>query len=215
MTKPAQSLAQQAYEALEGLLVTLALKPGAILTEGELMERLGLGRTPVREAIQRLANEGMLRVRPRRGIEVTPILHGDQIALLETRRELERLVAVKAAKRATPDQRKALRAAAARMDQAGAKHDLKRYLAADHACDELLEAASRNPYAMLALGPLRTQCRRLWVALQHAGDLPRLAGLHAELMRAVAEGKESLAARASDAILDELQQLATTALAMD
>jgi DNA-binding GntR family transcriptional regulator len=212
---PTRSLAQQAYDALETLLVTMQLEPGSVLTEGELMERLDLGRTPVREAIQRLATEGMLRVRPRRGIEVTPILHGDQMALLETRRELERLVATKASKRATPAQREALRAAAARMDRAGAKSDLKKYLATDHACDELLEAASRNPYAMLALGPLRTQCRRLWVAHQHAGDLPRLARLHAQLMRAVAEGHEKAAAKASDAILDELQALVTAALAMD
>jgi DNA-binding GntR family transcriptional regulator len=210
-----QSLSEQAYEALETLLVTLQLKPGALLTEAELMDRLALGRTPVREAIQRLASEGMLQVMPRRGIRVTPIHYGDQMALLETRRELERLVATKAAKRATPAQRDALREAATLMDKAAAKSDLKRYLAADHACDALLEEASRNPYAMLALGPLRTQCRRLWVAHQHQGDLPRFAALHASLMRAVADGKEREAGEASDQILDQLQAFVTSALAMD
>src|SRR5262249_41163847 len=161
----------------EALLVTLSLKPGAVLTEAELIERVGLGRTPVREAVQRLSTEGMLKVLPRRGIQVTPIHYGDQMALLETRRELERLVASKAAPPRTPDQRDAGLAVAARMEKAAEKQDLKLYLSADHDCDTLLGEAARNPYAIKALSPLRAQCRRLWVAHRHEGNLGRFAAL--------------------------------------
>jgi len=210
-----KSLAEQAYEALEALLVTLSLKPGAVLTEAELIERVNLGRTPVREAVQRLSAEGMLKVLPRRGIQVTPIHYGDQMALLETRRELERLVASKAARRATPEQRGALFAVAARMEKAADKTDLKLYLAADRECDALLGEAARNPYAMHALGPLRAQCRRLWVAHRHEGNLGKFAALHASLMRAVAEGKAARAAQASDKLLDELQVFVTKALVLE
>lgn len=209
-----KSLAQRAYESLETLLVTLQLKPGDLVTEAELMERLELGRTPVREAIQRLAAEGLLEVRPRRGIQVTPLHYGDAMALLETRRELERLVAAKAAQRATPAQREGLRKAASAMARAASRKDLKAYLAADHACDILLEEACRNPYAMQALAPLRTQCRRLWTALQHQGDLPRFAAIHGELMEAVAVGSEGRAAELSGRIVDQLQSMVSSALSL-
>lgn len=210
-----KSLAERASEALETLLVTLELKPGSVLTEAEIIERVGLGRTPVREAIQRLAAEGMLKVLPRRGIQVTPIHYGDQMALLETRRELERLVASKAARRSTPSQREALSAVAARMEKAAQKSDLKIYLEADHDCDAILGEAARNPYAIQALAPLRTQCRRLWYSHRHEGEIGRFAALHAALMRAVAEGKAAQAAQASDKLIDELQNFVTAALGMD
>ena len=68
MTSPVQSQAEQAYELLEEKLVTLELPPGAQVSEGRLIELIGLGRTPVREAIQRLAQQELLQVLPRKGL---------------------------------------------------------------------------------------------------------------------------------------------------
>ena len=99
------SLADRAYSDLEELIVTLRLAPGSAVSEAELSQRLGIGRTPIREALQRLARERLVTILPRRGIIVSEINVKSQLRLLEVRREVERLVAKNAARRATPEQR--------------------------------------------------------------------------------------------------------------
>ena len=69
----AQSLSDRAYYAIRELIVTLELAPGSIVSERELQDRLGVGRTPVREALQRLENERLVEVYPRRGIFVSNV----------------------------------------------------------------------------------------------------------------------------------------------
>ena len=90
--------AREAYRALERMIVTLELAPGSVATEGALIERLGLGRTPVREAIQRLAWEGLLEVRPRAGIAIAPLHAGDWLRVLDARRGVEVVLARSAAR---------------------------------------------------------------------------------------------------------------------
>src|SRR5258708_9067329 len=87
-----QSLTELAYAHLEELIVTLKLAPGRVVSEGELSVLTGIGRTPIREALQRLARERLVSILPRRGIIVTEINVGSQLKLLEVRRELERLI---------------------------------------------------------------------------------------------------------------------------
>ena len=83
---PPQSLTDRAYAEIEELIVTLRLAPGAPLSEAELSARLGIGRTPIREALQRLARERLVAIYPRRGVIVTEINVASQLRLLETRR---------------------------------------------------------------------------------------------------------------------------------
>jgi DNA-binding GntR family transcriptional regulator len=90
------SLAEQAYRVLEEQLVTLKLAPGELIAEKDLMSRANIGRTPVREAIQRLSAEGLLQVLPRKGLMVTPLRRTDLTRIIEARRVLERLMVVKA-----------------------------------------------------------------------------------------------------------------------
>src|SRR5580698_7581353 len=85
------TLTERAWRALEEEIVTLRIPPGSVVSEAGLSARLGLGRTPVREALQRLANEGLVQILPRRGIIVTEIDVAAQLRLLEVRREIERL----------------------------------------------------------------------------------------------------------------------------
>ena len=82
--------AARAYRILERMIVTLELAPASVATEGALIERVGLGRTPVREAIQRLAWEGLLEVRPRAGMAIAPLHAGDWLRVLDARRGVER-----------------------------------------------------------------------------------------------------------------------------
>ena len=80
---PAQSLTDLAYAHLEELIVTLKLRPGAVVSEGELSVLTGIGRTPIREALQRLARERLVSILPRRGIIVSEINVKSQLRLLE------------------------------------------------------------------------------------------------------------------------------------
>ena len=67
------SLAERAYHAIREMIVSLELRPGAVIDERGLMERLGIGRTPIREALRRLAQERLVEVYPRRGMFVTSV----------------------------------------------------------------------------------------------------------------------------------------------
>lgn len=100
-------MTDRAYRQIEEAIVTLRLRPGQVLSETQLADSLDMGRTPVREALQRLAREGMITVLPRRGALVSEINLSRQLMLLELRREIERLCARKAAQRALPEEREA------------------------------------------------------------------------------------------------------------
>src|SRR3954466_14959420 len=100
------TLTDRAYRELEEMIVTLQLLPGTVLSEQALSVRLKIGRTPIREALQRLARDGLVLIMPRRGIMVSEINLRLQLRLLEVRRELERLMAKLAAERATLDERR-------------------------------------------------------------------------------------------------------------
>src|ERR1700759_3571147 len=99
------TLTDRAYHELEEMIVTLQLSPGTVLSEQALALRLKIGRTPIREALQRLGRDGLGVVMPRRGIMVVEINLRLQLRLLEVRRELERLMATLAAERATAEER--------------------------------------------------------------------------------------------------------------
>src|SRR5258708_17323252 len=103
--EPADSLTEKAYRQIEELIVTLQVPPGAVVSEASLSERLAIGRTPIREALQRLARERLVVVLPRRGIMVSEINVRTQLRLLQVRLELERLIARSAARRAGEAQR--------------------------------------------------------------------------------------------------------------
>jgi DNA-binding GntR family transcriptional regulator len=105
---PTASLAQQAYYRLRDRIVTLRLAPGSLVNERELVEQLGVGRTPVREALHRLADDGLVEVYPRRGIYVGAVDVGDLRAISELRTELEGFAARLAAERRTPDDQTAI-----------------------------------------------------------------------------------------------------------
>src|SRR5207247_7827443 len=90
------------------MIVSLELRPGAVIDERALMERLGIGRTPTREALRRLAQERLVEVYPRRGMFVTSVEIRDLASLTEVRSLLESHVARLAAQRATDEDRSAL-----------------------------------------------------------------------------------------------------------
>jgi DNA-binding GntR family transcriptional regulator len=201
--EPAGSLTDRAYAQLEELIVTLRLAPGAVLSEGALAAQLALGRTPVREALQRLARESLVTILPRKGILVTEINPRKQLLVLEVRREIERLLARAGARRATAEERAAFTAIAEGMESAAQKNDDISFMRYDHELNGRIAAAAHNEYASRAIGLLHGLSRRFWyMHYKGAADLPLCARLHAELARRIAEGDPDGAAQASDRLVD-------------
>jgi DNA-binding GntR family transcriptional regulator len=202
-----QTLADQAYRELEEELTTLRIPPGAILSEAQLSERFGVGRTPVREALQRLAREGLVVIMPRRGVVVSEIDVAAQLRLLEVRRELERLMVRGAARRASKPQRKRFQQLASGMDRAARRADDLAFMRLDREFNLLLLEAAGNEFGAATLGMLSGLSRRFWYAhYKRAADLPRTARLHAAVARAIAGENEEGAAAASDELIDYIQE---------
>ena len=189
------------------MIVTLQVAPGASVSEQALAGRLGMGRTPIREALQRLAREGLVSVLPRRGILVTGIDVGRQLRLLEVRRELERLIARSAARRATAAERDAFRAVADAFERAANVNDDKAFMRTDREFNSLCSAASHNEFAAGAMQLMHSLSRRFWyIHYRQAADMPLTAKLHADIARAIAAGDEERSARASDKLLDAIEK---------
>jgi DNA-binding GntR family transcriptional regulator len=203
----AQSLTDRAYAELEELIVTLKLAPGAVVSETELAAHLGIGRTPIREALQRLARERLVTILPRRGIVVSEINVGRQLRLHEVRRELERLIARLAARRATDEQRTRFGELASSFEKSARVNDDVTFMRTDREFNLLCSAAAHNEFAAGAMGLLHGLSRRFWyVHYKQAADMPLTAKLHADIARAIADKDEKRAAAASDRLLDVIEK---------
>lgn len=198
-----RSLTAQAYERIEELIVQLELLPGTALSEAELSARLGIGRTPVREALQRLAREHLVQILPQRGVLVSALDIKRQLRLLETRREVERLVVRCAARRSTEPERQQFAELAREFNAAAKAKDQTRFMRADKAFNDLSLRAARNEFASGAMGLMHGLSRRFWfMHHRQADDTQPIAVLHARIAQAIGEGDEAQAAKALDALID-------------
>lgn len=125
---------QQAYQTLKGLVMDNTLKPSASYLEAELADRLGMSRTPVREAALQLESEGFLSIRPRHGITILPISIEDMTDIYELLTELEPYAAERVARNGLSSaQRDALIAHVNAMETALERDDLVQWANADEA----------------------------------------------------------------------------------
>ncbi|MGE0800005.1 MAG: GntR family transcriptional regulator [Lautropia sp.] len=216
MTDARRSLTDEAYAQLEELIVTLQLRPGVAVSEASLSERLGIGRTPIREALQRLAREHLVEILPQRGNLISAIDIKKQLRLLETRREVERLIVRCAARRATPAEREEFAQLAVSLSKAADRNDAKSFMRGDKRFNDLCVQAARNEFAAGAIGLMHGLSRRFWyLHYQQAADLPETARLHADTARAIAAGDEAAAASALDALLDNIEQFTRATVSTD
>ncbi|TIS59126.1 MAG: GntR family transcriptional regulator [Mesorhizobium sp.] len=191
----AEPVAAKAYRTLEHMIVTLELAPASFVTEGALIERLGLGRTPVREAIQRLAWEGLLDVRPRAGIAIAPLHPGDWLRVLDARRGVEVVLARSAARFVTREAADLFHDAALAMQKAVIAGNVLAFIQADKALDEALALAADNPFAARLAAPLQTHSRRFWFRYKADTGLVESAEHHVVLIRSILAGDEEAAAK--------------------
>jgi DNA-binding GntR family transcriptional regulator len=198
------------------MIVTLELRPGTAISEAEMSARLGIGRTPVREALQRLAREHLVQILPQRGVLVSELDIKRQMRLLEVRREVERLVARFAARRASDAERKRFTELAREFDASARSGDQARFMRADKAFNELSILVARNEFAAGAMGLMHGLSRRFWF-LHHrqSGDIQVMAELHGRLALAIANADEEGAAQALDALIDHNEAFTRSTVSTD
>jgi len=197
------SLSDKAYHAIRSLIVSLELAPGAVIDERHLVERLGIGRTPVREALRRLAQERLVEVYPRRGMFVTGVDVRELARLSEVRAVLEPEAARLAAERATEADREALGALEAELDTAGGERlmdlDERIHRAVYRAAHNDLLEATLEQYYVLAL--------RIWsIALDRAPELEEAVEAHRTLLEAIQAGDGERAAETMSAHVQNFEQ---------
>ncbi|OCP26458.1 MULTISPECIES: GntR family transcriptional regulator [unclassified Ensifer] len=203
---PVHSQAHLAYLALERLIVTLKLEPGMLLTEKQLIELAGHGRTPVREAIQKLAWQELVEVRPRVGLQIATLRPEDRAHVMQTRKNLEPLAAALVAEHASRQARRAMKDCAAEMSKCADAGDVEGFLVAEKAFDELMEEACPNRFLTAALAPLQTHARRIWFA---AASIERMRGSvdrHVEVIDAIVRADAEQASVAMSGLMDYLVQ---------
>jgi DNA-binding GntR family transcriptional regulator len=180
-----RSLADQAYYRIRELIVTLELPPGSLVSERELMEQLGLGRTPVREALRTLARERLVVVYPRRGMFVSPVDAGDLAGLSEVRVTLEGRAARLAAERATATERAATDALLAGLDGVSAQ-DERSLIDLDQRLHRHVYRCAHNPFLEATLNEYYMLTLRIWfLVLDRVVRLDDAVQEHRELLEAI------------------------------
>ncbi|WP_118134721.1 GntR family transcriptional regulator [Oceanicella sp. SM1341] len=205
---PGESLADQAYRLIEDMIVTMELRPGAWVSEPSLTERLEIGRTPVREALLRLASDGILVTRPRRGMVVCEIDLRTQLRVLEARRALESVIVRRAALRRSAEDVEVISGMVAEFRRMKGQPDHVPILRLDRAFMDRLLLASANPF-LGAITPLYALSRRFWLAnyqRQTRFDPQEITGYHIEIADAVIAGNAEEAGRLVDAFLDHVEE---------
>jgi DNA-binding GntR family transcriptional regulator len=179
-------ISERAYAELRERIVTLRLPPGAVLREDELMHDLEIGRTPLREAIKRLALENLVAVQPRSGTYVTSVDASDIVHISEVRAELEGQAAELAARRLDGAARERFAALLETVRTAERSADADTLMALDQAIHRLVWDGARNPYLTETLERYFVLSLRVWyVVLDRVPGLGPTVFDHARLLEAI------------------------------
>ncbi|MGZ4171734.1 MAG: GntR family transcriptional regulator [Solirubrobacteraceae bacterium] len=182
-------LADRAYADLRDRIVTLRIAPGAPIDEDVLGGELGIGRTPVREAIKRLALENLVTVFPRRGTFASEINITDLADISDVRMQLEGHAAYRAAQRLTPGHRAELQGLLDELDRSQGSDDTEALMALDARVHRFIHRAAGNPYLEDSLGRYFNLSLRIWyLVLDRLPHLFTRVHEHAELLEAIAAG---------------------------
>jgi len=167
-------LSEKAYHLIKEMIVTLELPPLSVIDERALMEELELGRTPIREAVHRLAAEGLVKIVPRRGMFVANISITDLQKIFEVRIFLEGFCARLAAQRIAEDQIAQMEAVLQDLKQVQ-DGDVEALMAIDRRFHKLLYQAADNEFLAETLDRFYDLSLRLWhLVLDRLGDLPEV-----------------------------------------
>ncbi|WP_163851742.1 GntR family transcriptional regulator [Pseudooceanicola aestuarii] len=201
---PRLSLRDQAYDTLKRRILNCELRPGEAVTVAELAAALGIGRTPVTQAVDRLMLDGLVQVMPRKGVVVSPVSLNHLVEIIEIRLLNEVQAARWAARNASKGQIRHLRDNIRRMHKASATRDVAELITLDGAFHRLIAEAARNTILMELLGNLHDRSLRFWtlsLRVPHRND--RVCEQHEAIVDAIATGDPDRAEQAlSDHITD-------------
>jgi DNA-binding GntR family transcriptional regulator len=182
----ARSLSGRAYYAIRELIVTLELPPGSVVSERELQERLGMGRTPIREALRDLAREQLVEVYPRRGIFVSGVDVGDIAGLSEVRLALEAQAARLAAERRNEADRVATEELLDELARTSGEHDERKLIDLDQRIHRHVYRCTHNPFLEATLEGYYVLTLRIWfLALERVERLDDAIREHREILEAI------------------------------
>lgn len=205
-----ESLAERAYRQIEEQVVTLRLVPGSMTTEQQLCDSLSLGRTPVREAILRLAHGYLVTVLARKGVLIRPVEVKYALMTVDVRRMVERLIVQRAARYADDYERQKFLTLAPLIEEAAERHDVLAFMRIDDAFNRLVGQAARHEVAAKTVEPLHCVSRRL--GFLYAGStgagLHETGEAHASMMQAIARGDIAAAERMLDQLLEKTVSIA-------
>lgn len=199
------TMAEEAHKRLESMIVTLELPPGSKWSEEALAKELGLGRTPIREALQKLSGASLLNVVPRQGVVISEIDLVQQLRVLEFRKEVEIFVASRAARRASTEERAALEARGEAL-MTSDTGDVRQYLDSLFETNSMLVDFANNIFARNAIEPLLALSRRFYFKYHIQLDNLALVGeLHGKRALAVASGSQRSAIDTTEDLLDVIK----------
>ncbi len=207
--RTAVSQTEKAYCALEEMIVTGELPPGSQWSETTLSERVGIGRSPVRDALQKLAFQRLVEIAPRQGIFISEIDYQGQLKIIQARREIERLIVAQAAQWADDGERTELARLARELEALKAVNDMRMYMRLHFTLTSQIGAASRNSYAAEFHAMLQTLARRfLYFHQKRHPDLVQICELHIQQINAIVEGSVERAIATAEARNDYAENLA-------
>jgi len=188
-----QTNAEQAYQEIKKRIIKTELSPGAVINESDLMDELGFGRTPVREALKRLQSDDLVVVKPRRGIFVSELAITDLTQIFEVRVELEALAVRLACRRISESELERLEKLAeqyAKADTSGKEEMID----LDGRFHNLLREATHNRFLISNLEYYYNLSLRIWyLALPRAAAEEIDVQAHCDIYEAIAAGDEALA----------------------
>ncbi|MDM0024341.1 GntR family transcriptional regulator [Variovorax saccharolyticus] len=185
-SEPEMSLNETAYLRLKEALVTLAYKPGEYLNTAQVMERLGVGRTPVNQALHRLSAEGLIKIIPRKGAMASALSINDALELIEVRLVNEMLCMRLAAAAITDGELGELQAIAEQFEAAAARRDSVSLTNLDRLFHEKIALAARNSMLQDILNVLHARSQRFWaISLSTEGHLAEVIDEHRTIVAAL------------------------------
>jgi DNA-binding GntR family transcriptional regulator len=210
LRRSAGNLFEAAYLQIEELLVSCALKPGRFLTVQELQHLTGFGRTPVHGAVNRLAADTLIIIRPRHGLQVAPIDLARERLLLGLRRDIERFVVRLAAERASLSHRNQMQQIERVLSERRTSLSIDEFNQLDRRIDALILAAAGEPFLAHTMRPLHTIYRRIgyiYHRLLPDHDLTGTIDRHVAILDAVSGQRAAGAVEASDTLIDFMDQM--------
>ncbi|HCB49919.1 MAG TPA: GntR family transcriptional regulator [Chloroflexi bacterium] len=199
------SLSEQAYECIKQEIVSLKLPPGSVINEAGLQEKLGLGRTPIREALKRLSLEKLVVIVPRRGMFVNEIGIRDLQQLFEMRLPLESLAARLAAERGTDEHWERMKSALSDLPETGANNEA--LITIDKTCHEIIYEAADNEFLRDTLVTHYALSLRLWYYfLSRIGDMREVILEHQLILDALQAKDGDKAARLMERHIGTFQE---------